>query len=57
MYWIAIKFTKGKAEYLSSWDKNDTPTHSDNKLDAFHFDYFGDAMEWLNRGYCIQKEY
>lgn len=57
MYWVAIKFTKGKAEYLSSWDKNGVLTHSDNKLDAFRFDYFGDAMEWINRGYCIQKEY
>lgn len=57
MYWIAISFKGGETNYLSSWSKDGVPSHSKNKQDAFHFDYFGEAMEWLSRGYCIEKVY
>lgn len=57
MYWVAISFKGGETNYLSSWSKDGVPSHSKNKQDAFHFYHFGEAMEWLSRGYCIEKVY
>lgn len=53
VYWIV---SKGKW-YVSGTDEFGYPVHTTDKAKAWKFYDFGAAINYLNLGYCILKEY